>query len=276
MTRDEFIQKRILEPNTYRTGYVAFLDILGFKGICRDKSCEEIKALFDEILLLKYDYIKCFANLIVPQNIVDKVEIKIISDSVIVTVPIGEDGIVFMLWFCAMLQNKMLNCGVILRGGISFGTYYVYDNTVFGPALVEAYEIEEKAVFPRIVLSKEIEHQLANKGLFRKKSVQDYVDKVSSDNHTDSNISLLIKKDSDNVYFVHYFNPIQNISLNQNTDRKNEIEHFIKANIEANQGNEKIQKKYEWLYSYYSEYAKDSIFSKFTNIKWKTEDNSNG
>lgn len=276
MTRNEYIQKKLLEPNTYSSGYVAFLDILGFKEICRNKSCEEIKALFDDIQMLKYDYCNYFGALLVPQSVIDNVEIKIISDSIIVTAPDGEDGIVFMLWFCSTLQNKMLNCGVILRGGISYGTYYVYDNTVFGPALVEAYEIEEKAVFPRIVLSKEIEHQLANKGFFRKKSVQDYMDKVSSNNHTDSSIALLIKKDFDDVYFVHYFNPIQNISLNQNADRKNEIENFIKANIEANQGNEKIQKKYQWLHSYYSEYAKDSFFSKFTNIKLKTEDNSNG
>ena len=130
MTRDEFIQEKLLEPNTYSSGYVAFLDILGFKEICRNKSCEEIKALFDDIQMLKYDYCNYFGALLVPQNVVDNVKIKIVSDSIIVTVPDNEEGIVFMLWFCSTLQNKMLNCGVILRGGISYGTYYVYDNTV--------------------------------------------------------------------------------------------------------------------------------------------------
>jgi hypothetical protein len=52
------------------------------------------------------------------------------------------------------LQTNLLAEGFFVRGGLSLGSLHVSDHLLFGPALVEAYDLESRAaVHPRIVLS---------------------------------------------------------------------------------------------------------------------------
>ncbi len=52
------------------------------------------------------------------------------------------------------LQNDLVAEGFFVRGGLSLGSLHFSDQVVFGPALVEAYDLESRAaVHPRIVLS---------------------------------------------------------------------------------------------------------------------------
>jgi len=53
------------------------------------------------------------------------------------------------------LQNDLVAEGFFVRGGLSLGSLHVGDQLLFGPALVEAYDLESRAaVHPRIVLSR--------------------------------------------------------------------------------------------------------------------------
>jgi hypothetical protein len=53
------------------------------------------------------------------------------------------------------LQNNLFAEGFFVRGGVSLGSLHVSDHVLFGPALVEAYDLESRAaVHPRIVLSR--------------------------------------------------------------------------------------------------------------------------
>jgi hypothetical protein len=52
------------------------------------------------------------------------------------------------------LQNDLVAEGFFVRGGLSLGSLHFSDQVLFGPALVEAYDLESSAaVHPRIVLS---------------------------------------------------------------------------------------------------------------------------
>jgi len=54
----------------------------------------------------------------------------------------------------ARLQLDLALKGFFLRGGFSVGLFHDKEDIVFGPALVEAYELEQhRAVNPRVVLS---------------------------------------------------------------------------------------------------------------------------
>ena len=53
----KYIKNKLNEPNTYSQGYVAFLDMMGFQKLCKDESCERIKAIIDDIELFKYKFI---------------------------------------------------------------------------------------------------------------------------------------------------------------------------------------------------------------------------
>lgn len=53
------------------------------------------------------------------------------------------------------LQSNLVAEGFFVRGGLSLGSLHVSDHVLFGPALVEAYDLESRAaVHPRIVLSR--------------------------------------------------------------------------------------------------------------------------
>jgi len=53
------------------------------------------------------------------------------------------------------LQSNLLAEGFFVRGGLSLGSLHVSDHVLFGPALVEAYDLESRAAFhPRVVLSR--------------------------------------------------------------------------------------------------------------------------
>ena len=49
----------------------------------------------------------------------------------------------------------LLQAGYLSRGAITFGEHYMDERFVFGPALIEAVEIEESTKWPRVALSDE-------------------------------------------------------------------------------------------------------------------------
>ena len=54
------------------------------------------------------------------------------------------------------LQTDLLGHGYALRGGITLGEIHLSRNLMFGPGLIEAYQLEDRsAIDPRIVLSEE-------------------------------------------------------------------------------------------------------------------------
>ena len=55
----------------------------------------------------------------------------------------------------------MMSKGILLRGGITVGQLCHKDNIVYGPAMVEAYELESKsAIYPRVIVSEKFYLQL--------------------------------------------------------------------------------------------------------------------
>ncbi|KGQ19772.1 hypothetical protein LF41_2274 [Lysobacter dokdonensis DS-58] len=65
-----------------------------------------------------------------------------------------ESEFAFILWSLRRYQFQMAKKGFFIRGGLSVGALFVDENSVYGPALIEAYHLENKvAVNPIVVLS---------------------------------------------------------------------------------------------------------------------------
>lgn len=146
----------------YEEYYVAHLDILGFKEMIRNKSCEEIYKIMkyvDESLMPEDEYPDERAE------VFKEVKYKIMSDSIVIYIkPDIEDSFYLLLLTCQSLQISLLNQRkpVLLRGGITKGTLFVDNDIVFGEGLTNAYLIENNiAVYPRIVFT----HALLSEGL---------------------------------------------------------------------------------------------------------------
>lgn len=144
-----------------------------------------------------------------------------------------------------MLQ-KLIEKNYVFRGGVTFGDVY-YDkkeNIVFGPAIVEAYELESKcAKNPRVLIQKELAENVLkyhNEIKNKLKSKENIYQGISSIN------GEIIKQDlEDGKYYINYFN---NIECDEDNFKRFILEQLEKA---RDKNNIKVMKKYLWLSKYY-------------------------
>ncbi|MGC8495265.1 MAG: hypothetical protein ACP5SH_26415 [Syntrophobacteraceae bacterium] len=146
----------------YETRIVAYGDIIGWT----DKCCKDGKE-FDKCLKALTGMArhadgfapaakKALAGTpqLLPNQEIEKhksVEFSLFSDNFAIFAPVEHaDGVFRILsWrITNLLQN-----GFIVRGGVTIGQLYHSFKIIFGPALVEAVDIEKDARFPRFLCS---------------------------------------------------------------------------------------------------------------------------
>lgn len=138
----------------YKDCYIAFLDLLGFKNLIVQESCDEILTIFDEI---KQDY-HVHVNE-THRQLMDysKIHKKIMSDSICIYVETSVcNSLAGIISVCDYFQVRLLRLKkpILVRGAIVRGEIYANGDVTFGPGLSNAYLLEEKtAQFPRIILT---------------------------------------------------------------------------------------------------------------------------
>lgn len=128
--------------------YVAYLDILGTrKAVANDDNnnyLTTLKEIYNKTLVHK----KYITN-------TNKLFTKIFSDNIVVAVPFNKENdlLGYLINFLALIQLFALEQGLLIRGAITKGKFFYDDVFVYGQALVEAVNLEEKsAIYPRIIL----------------------------------------------------------------------------------------------------------------------------
>jgi hypothetical protein len=128
------------------TGYVAFLDVLGFRSINYSVKSDEI---------LK-KYVSIVDKAILNEN-ASKLDYVIFSDSVIVNSFSDDDeSFLQMLGACSELFRELLLEGIMVRGAIAHGEYLYSSKErgkfVAGKPIIEAYTYEGKQDWIGIML----------------------------------------------------------------------------------------------------------------------------
>lgn len=134
---------------------VAYIDILGGKNlILNDKGNKNLNTV-KEIYKFAMDSLTESSV----KNATQNLKIKIFSDNIVVaskikTVTLRQItlSIVNFFRFIAYFQRKALDKGILLRGGVSIGELYIQDDFVWGKALISAYEVEQQANDPIIMI----------------------------------------------------------------------------------------------------------------------------
>lgn len=138
-----------MEASTYTRRVAVFLDILGFKQLIgANREGDIARAL----KLTKEAETGPFHN--APQ-----MRLTAFSDSVVVSDEIGTDGFGYarILHFASYLVWQLLEMGILTRGGVAHGSLHHENGIVFGPALIQAYELESRqAIYPRILVPDDI------------------------------------------------------------------------------------------------------------------------
>ena len=227
----------------HRLSYCAFLDVLGFSARTRasylDKTHDALLREFHEI----------FGELIAElkdQTTYSPLYYKSFSDNVLLAVPKYshemESEFGNILIATSEYQFKMALKGFFVRGGLSVGPLFVDDNSVYGEALIAAYELESKvAVNPIVVLSDDVA-EIVNAHL------KFYAPGVAPHRRL-----LLIN--SDGRYFINYLDEcildtydgweLDVESLAQHRDR---IQHSLAKYVEQ----PAVFSKFSWLASYHN------------------------
>ncbi|SFN61120.1 hypothetical protein SAMN05444143_1391 [Flavobacterium succinicans] len=211
----------------YQKRICCFIDILGFKKhideTVNDNGEENIKKIESIKHILKLTK-KITNDLGFSKSKV----ITYFSDSIVISYKYDEPSQLFytildLLYVSFELANK----GYLTRGGVSVGKLVHSSKYIFGPALVEAYDLEsKKAKFPRIIVSEEV----IKIGVTHRKDFH-------SEKDESEYLMNILTLDDDGYYFIDYitkassefddleydlFYYIQNIKKSFFTNYKNE------------------------------------------------------
>lgn len=179
-----------------------------------------------------------------------------------------------------ILTNTLQEHKILLRGGVSTKFSYIQNEFVVGEGLVEAYKLESsKAIYPRIILSKEITDNSKFMSALKFTSNKMY-------NH-----SRLIKRDTDGYFYIDYLGYMISQSEINKIRKKISIKHYgiekdkeerekISAMndiffnfhkeaiedmylfLEKNKGSqhyEHIKEKYLWIKNYHNSHMKSNF-----------------
>lgn len=241
----------------YEKSYVAFLDVLGFKNLVFSKKQKDKLKLnqYFGVVNSAIDYLKE-----IPSK--RKIGSIIISDSVILSVPHGQDkqdNINRLRHLCVavgIIQQFLALKDIWLRGAISSGdTYFNSDKSqIVGPAYINSYLLEGSvAITPRVVLDSKIIEEL------KFSSATDFIDNMNrADNgglnfsnwgssilyswrYPDGKSVTLIEQDV--ALFIDYLSPV----VESNDDKLIEIIKNIERNMYKNTS---TYKKFRWVADY--------------------------
>lgn len=150
---EQILEKHIVP---YEKRLVAFLDLQGFKDdIIRNYPAEAIGSVFG-----KFD---CLKKMLESNDL----QVTIISDSIVISTTLDmPENLMYFFNTCSFFAKPRIGTLFIaVRGGIAYGDLHHKDNIVFGPALVDAYDISEgsqKSPLLHLRMSSEVFHFIKN------------------------------------------------------------------------------------------------------------------
>lgn len=217
--------------------YVAYFDILGYKEAF--KKSEDVSAKLIESIESSIDLMKVILSVVntpsnEPMDRNPEIEYKIFSDNILICYKQTTDSLstIFLTSFLRLIATiqRIFFEGfhLIVRGGITKGPLYLSNDFVGGKALIDAVELENTAVYPRIVVADCILNELKSG---TQNDLQKYI--------IDASCRDLLMKNVENKIFLNYivaFNPW--IWFPKNTLQPENIENFEELEKNVREGHQ--------------------------------------
>jgi len=233
----------------YEKRVVGFVDILGFKG--------EVEATIkkngrpDEKRIKQIDDALCekrrllepepgwLHQITYPDDSKPSSISTQFSDSIVVSLPAENPSEVFAIleklyWIpIQLMKMARLTC----RGGVAYGYARHTDTTLFGPAINQAYRLEQNAAtYPRIVIHPKVLSIITKaRRQIRKNHVREIED--------------LLTKDGDGLYYINYFKPLPRIFEGGEWSEYQDILHEVVEDKLKTSDDPGILAKYMWMNS---------------------------
>ena len=235
----------------YEKRHVLFCDILGFTNAVKNKTItasniysimQKLGEYIDSANVLVYDSHGASAIEESQSYTINPIA-EHFSDCVVISVEATNLGAIWLCEVASQLQGIIVRKGFLCRGAITHGEMWHKQSTVFGPAYIEAVELEKKTELPRIAVSDNILQWF-----------------LSAENNEDYEIakvreSQLIAFDEDGTMRVDPFSEVKKYSGNTQiperiTSMIDSWGNTIKSGVDH--PDERIKKKYTWMASEYN------------------------
>ena len=213
----------------YEERVVVFIDILGFKDLIY-KSKENTDRIGEIVRVINKLHDLCGQTGMDddPQNgfKYDR-QVSVFSDNIVISYKEVGPALYYLVREAMVIQIALQYLGIFVRGGLTIGKLHHNGNTVIGPALISAYELESKtAIYPRIVADKSTQGDWC-----------------------------LLAKDFDGIYFLDYLGNIEEWEYFLEHTEKVTVEECLKklylsALIENNNLDLRIRAKHDWMRKY--------------------------
>lgn len=208
----------------YETRYVCYLDILGFRDLVGRMETDEPLARKVHSLLTRVGMVGPMTSSARPQT-GSAVQFTVFSDSIVFSdlTPLN------ILFLCSTSIATFAEEGVFLRGGVAKGLLFHADQVVYGPAMIDAVELEETASVPRVLLQSQV------------------VADLQGERGADTSIAT----DVDSRFFLRPFDGL--CAAMADLPRYPEWFHRVRAHIEKGlesahrQNDSSVVSKYTWL-----------------------------
>ncbi|MBX3454087.1 hypothetical protein [Ferrovibrio sp.] len=167
----------------YEKRYVAFLDILGFREAVK-KSTAHDQTLFSIINALhsirpQPDHIYKITT--IPSTLPPpKFGASVFSDSIIIYDEFSLAGLYRTINNITQVTEQLAIYGMLARGSLTCGLLHAANSpsnqpVVFGPALVQAVDLEKVARHPRVILSADVYNEIWHYGIAMDSNYRDSV-----------------------------------------------------------------------------------------------------
>lgn len=216
---------------SYRHSIVAFIDILGFTSLVLTGRAELAFKVLAEVHERQQHMRRAEQN--------HGASISMFSDSILISAPVEKplrwQAVVVVSYF-QHLYLSLLAKGICCRGAIVAGDLHHDDPVAFGPAVIAAYQMEQSAIYPRILVADEV-------AAMRIAAEQASLGKGPPEN-------AIFKKDKDGRRFIRMFTPgapiPQNLIRRNWTERNGILRKAIRRQLNA-EIPPSVQQKLVWL-----------------------------
>ena len=137
--------------------FVVFLDILGFSRLIKESAPPSPRISIEQVREALKVPDPAGADMVIVGRIGDislcRHRVSHFSDCIVASTDPTEAGLMYLILHVQKIAFRLLRLGFLCRGGLVKGLLYHDPAAVFGPALVDAYDIETRvAKHPRVVL----------------------------------------------------------------------------------------------------------------------------
>jgi hypothetical protein len=175
------------EPD-YEERYCAFIDVLGFSQLLSslDSSAIDFQKVREVLQFTHYSPSLFFTKFISEGT---DFRYQSISDAVCISTKPSSQGLGEIFNAVEQLSFALLTEGFFVRGAVVKGRLYHDEKTVFGTALVRAYQLEQNVVrYPRVMVTRDV---VADVDIYR------------ADESTVINFINCLGRGSDGPYYLH-------------------------------------------------------------------------